>query len=41
MSKNKKVRLNDNETIEHTIIFHKGNAVEILCPKKGKCAISG
>jgi len=35
MSKNKRVRLGESE---HTIVFFKGEAIEILCPKLGKCA---
>ncbi|BBO91006.1 hypothetical protein [Desulfosarcina ovata] len=37
MSKNKHVRLGEGK---HTIIFHKGEAKEILCPKLKKCAIT-
>jgi hypothetical protein len=41
MSKKKKVRLGDgSEKNEHTIVFYKGEAAEIECPKLGKCAIS-
>ncbi len=39
MSKKKKVLLGDSEKTEHIIVFHKGKAVEIECPKKGKCKI--
>jgi hypothetical protein len=41
MSKKKRVRLGDSADDEHTIVFYKGEAVEILCPKLGKCAITG
>jgi len=37
MSKNKKVRLGEEE---HTVIFHKGDAIEIECPKLKKCKIT-
>ena len=40
MSKNKKVRLRDSENDEHTIIFDRGKAIEVICPKLGKCVIS-
>jgi len=36
-SKNKRVQLGEDE---HTIIFFKGNAIEILCPKIGRCQIT-
>jgi len=32
MSLNKKVRLSDSEREEHTIVFHEGRAIEVLCP---------
>jgi len=38
MSKKKKTRLGDDD--KHTIIFYKGNATEIICPKLGKCKIT-
>lgn len=38
MSKKRRVRLGE---AKHTIIFYKGEAVEILCPKLGKCMITG
>jgi hypothetical protein len=38
MSKKKQVRLGEGK---HTIIFYKGEAIEILCPKLGKCIITG
>jgi hypothetical protein len=38
MSKTKRVRLGDHE---HTIVFYKGEAIEIICPQKGKCIITG
>jgi adenylate cyclase class IV len=37
MSKKRRVRLGEEK---HTIIFYKGEAIEILCPKLGKCFIS-
>ncbi|GAB6910158.1 hypothetical protein JCM12296A_60150 [Desulfosarcina cetonica] len=37
MSKNKHARLGEGK---HTIIFHEGEAKEILCPKLKKCAIT-
>ena len=40
MSKRKRVRLGDGEDDEHTIVFYKGEAIEILCPKVGTCAIT-
>ena len=40
MSKNKKVRLRDSEDNEHTIIFYRGKAVEVICPELGKCVFS-
>jgi hypothetical protein len=32
MSHKKKVYLSDSETDEHTIVFYKGEMIEILCP---------
>lgn len=40
ISKRKKIRLSDGENDNHTIVFDKGNAVEIICPKLGKCKIT-
>ena len=37
MSKRKRVRLGEED---HIIVFHNGKAVEILCPKMKKCAIT-
>ncbi len=37
MSKKKQVRLGENK---HTIVFDKGKAIEILCPKLKKCTIT-
>ena len=37
MSKKKRVRLGEGK---HTVVFYKGEAVEILCPKLGKCIIT-
>lgn len=36
-SRNKQVHLEEGK---HTIIFHKGEAKEIICPKLKKCAIA-
>jgi len=41
MSKNKRVRLGDGEETEHTIVFYKGEAIEIKCPELGICKITG
>jgi hypothetical protein len=38
MSEKKKTRLGE---AEHTIVFYKGEAVEIHCPSLGICAITG
>ena len=40
MSKKNKTRISDGEDDKHTIVFHKGNAIEIICPKLGKCKIT-
>jgi len=40
MSKRKKVKLRDGEDKEHTIIFYKGEAIEIICPKLKTCKIT-
>lgn len=37
MSKNKRVPLGEDD---HTVIFYKGEAIEILCPKLKKCKIT-
>jgi hypothetical protein len=37
MSKNKQVKLGEGK---HTILFYKGEAKEILCPKLKKCSIT-
>jgi hypothetical protein len=34
MSQNKRIRLGDSAAEEHTIVFHKGEMVENLCPKQ-------
>lgn len=39
-SKKKRVTLGDGEDNEHTIVFFKGEAIEIICPKLGSCAIT-
>jgi hypothetical protein len=38
MSTKKQVRLGDDD---HTIVFYKGQAIEILCPELKKCKITG
>ena len=35
MSHTKKIYLSDSELDEHTIVFYKGEMVEIICPKEG------
>jgi hypothetical protein len=37
MSRKRRVRLGEGK---HTIIFYKGEAIEILCPRLGKCIIT-
>lgn len=37
MSKTKHIRLGNEE---HTIVFHKGEAIEIICPQIGRCIIT-
>ena len=40
MSEKKRVLLHDSDSKEeHTIVFYKGNAIEVICPKLGKCKI--
>jgi bisphosphoglycerate-independent phosphoglycerate mutase (AlkP superfamily) len=39
MSEKKQVRLCDSEDAEHTIVFVRGKAKELLCPTLGKCII--
>ena len=40
MSEKKRVLLRDSDSKEeHTIVFYKGNAIEVICPKLGKCKI--
>ena len=34
MSRKKKVRLGDSEPDKHTIVFYKGEMIDILCPKR-------
>jgi hypothetical protein len=37
----KKVRLGDSSgNEEHAIIFYKGKAIEVICPKLGNCKIT-
>jgi len=40
MSKKKRVYLGDDADNEHTVVFDKGKAIEILCPELGACAIT-
>ena len=40
MSKKERVYLGDGEDNEHTVVFYKGKAIEILCPELGTCAIT-
>ena len=41
MSDNKEVRLGDaSKNNEHTIVFYRGEATEIKCPRLGNCIIS-
>ncbi len=40
MSKKKRVRLGDGEDNQHTIVFYKSEAIEIVCPTLGICAIT-
>ena len=37
MSTNKRVRLGEGK---HTIVFYRNEAIEILCPRLGSCAIT-
>lgn len=39
MSQRKRVILGDSEDNKHRIIFFKGKAIEIICPKLGICTI--
>ncbi|MCO6475990.1 MAG: hypothetical protein J5I94_05175 [Phaeodactylibacter sp.] len=40
MSEKKRTRLGDSSgKEEHIIVFHKGKAIEIICPKLGRCKI--
>jgi len=34
MSRKKKVYLGDSEPDEHTIVFYKGEMVDVICPKQ-------
>jgi len=38
MSRKKRVRLGDD--YKHTVVFYKGKAVEIICPKLGSCKVT-
>jgi len=40
MSKMKKVKLSDSENNRHSITFYRQKAIEIQCPKLGKCKIT-
>ena len=41
MSKKKRVRLSEGSGDEiHSIVFYKGEAIEIICPKLGTCKIT-
>jgi len=40
MSKKKRVYLADDAGNEHTVVFYKGKAIEMLCPELGTCAIT-
>lgn len=39
--KQKPMRLLDSEKEEHGIQFEKGRAVAVICPKLGRCEITG
>lgn len=39
MSRRKRVKLGDDD--KHYIIFYQEEAIEIICPKLGKCEING
>ena len=32
MSRKKKIRLGDSDSPEHTIVFYKGETIDIICP---------
>ncbi len=34
MSHKRKIRLSDSDPDEHTIVFHRGEMIEILCPHR-------
>jgi hypothetical protein len=34
MSRKKKVRLSDSATDMHTVVFYKGEMIDIICPKR-------
>jgi hypothetical protein len=40
MSERKKQRLGDDNKASHTIVFDKGKAIEIHCPKLGVCKLT-
>ena len=37
----KPIQISDSEKLEHTIEFCQGKAVAIICPKLGRCEITG
>ena len=39
--RHKPVLLSDSEPEEHTVEFQKGKAVAVLCPERGRCAVTG
>jgi hypothetical protein len=36
LSRKKRVHLGDSEPDEHTIVFHKGEMVDIICPQQNQ-----
>lgn len=36
MSHKKRIHLGDSDPDEHTIVFHKGKMIDILCPHAGQ-----
>jgi len=40
MSRKKKVQLGDSDTPEHTIVFYRGEMIDIICPNKKKAKMS-
>ena len=37
----KPIKILDSEEVEHAIEFHAGKAVAVICPKLGRCEITG